>query len=194
MYSLNMPVSALRTKMRQEFERHRYVNQLNVVDMLLFQSHAEFQVRSNVLLSKGIHRWILGLIWIIWGTAPEVMERASSPDELSRSHHDRWRGSRPSGNVELLEAITAYSQILPRKRRFRGETASKFYATFLRSTAILIPSLTYANYFTTAGSKLIFYLRGWFFCLWNTRDTYKRVLLIMSSKHTICICKPMARS
>lgn len=49
MYSLNMPVSALRTKMRQEFERHRYVNQLNVVDMLLFQSHAEFQVRSNVL-------------------------------------------------------------------------------------------------------------------------------------------------
>lgn len=45
MYSLNMPVSALRTKMRQEFERHRYVNQIYVVDMLLFQSHAEYQVR-----------------------------------------------------------------------------------------------------------------------------------------------------
>ncbi|KEQ96984.1 hypothetical protein AUEXF2481DRAFT_3663 [Aureobasidium subglaciale EXF-2481] len=28
MYSLNMPVSAIRTKMRQEFERHRYVQQL----------------------------------------------------------------------------------------------------------------------------------------------------------------------
>ncbi|KAL7771585.1 hypothetical protein CFE70_001532 [Pyrenophora teres f. teres 0-1] len=28
MYSLNLPVSTLRTKMRQEFERHRYVNQL----------------------------------------------------------------------------------------------------------------------------------------------------------------------
>ena len=54
MYSLNMPVSALRTKMRQEFERHRYVNQLSVVDMLLFQSHAEFQVRSNVIfLQRG---------------------------------------------------------------------------------------------------------------------------------------------
>jgi hypothetical protein len=45
MYSLNMPVSALRTKIRQEFERHRYVKQVTVVDVLLFQSHSEFQVR-----------------------------------------------------------------------------------------------------------------------------------------------------
>jgi hypothetical protein len=44
MYSLNMPVSALRTKMRQEFERHRYVSQIGVVDVLLTQSHSEFQV------------------------------------------------------------------------------------------------------------------------------------------------------
>jgi NADH dehydrogenase (ubiquinone) 1 alpha subcomplex subunit 6 len=48
MYSLNMPVSALRTKMRQEFERHRYVNQVEVVDVLLFQSHSEFQVRWSL--------------------------------------------------------------------------------------------------------------------------------------------------
>lgn len=47
--------------MRQEFERHRYVNQLGVVDMLLFQSHAEFQVRGflarieTIRYSKG-HR------------------------------------------------------------------------------------------------------------------------------------------
>lgn len=47
MYSLNMPVSALRTKMRQEFERHRYVNQVEVVDVLLFQSHSEFQETLN---------------------------------------------------------------------------------------------------------------------------------------------------
>lgn len=46
MYSLNMPVSALRTKVRQEFERHRYAAQLGVVDMLLFQSHSEYQVRN----------------------------------------------------------------------------------------------------------------------------------------------------
>lgn len=48
MYSLNMPVSALRTKMRQEFERHRYVNQVEVVDVLIFQSHSEFQVRWSL--------------------------------------------------------------------------------------------------------------------------------------------------
>jgi hypothetical protein len=45
MYSLNLPVSTLRTKIRQEFERHRYVNQLRTVDVLLFSSHQEFQVQ-----------------------------------------------------------------------------------------------------------------------------------------------------
>lgn len=48
MYSLNMPVSAIRTKIRQEFEKHRYVNQMSVVDVLLFQSHAEFQVSLDL--------------------------------------------------------------------------------------------------------------------------------------------------
>jgi len=47
MYSLNMPVSAVRTKIRQEFERHRYVAHLKTVDMLLFQSHAEYQETLN---------------------------------------------------------------------------------------------------------------------------------------------------
>ncbi|KAG4438538.1 hypothetical protein DL95DRAFT_382427 [Leptodontidium sp. 2 PMI_412] len=47
MYSLSIPVPALRTKMRQEFERHRYVNQIQVVDTLLFQSHAEYQETLN---------------------------------------------------------------------------------------------------------------------------------------------------
>ncbi|OAL74144.1 hypothetical protein A7D00_2175 [Trichophyton violaceum] len=47
MYSLQLPVSAIRTKIRQEFERHRYVNQLPVVDVLLFQSHSEFQETMN---------------------------------------------------------------------------------------------------------------------------------------------------
>ena len=45
MYSLNVPVSAIRTKIRQQFEKHRYVSQINVVDVLLYKSHAEFQVR-----------------------------------------------------------------------------------------------------------------------------------------------------
>jgi len=47
MYSLDMPVSAIRTKMRQEFERHRYVQQLKTVDVLLFNSHQEYQVRQS---------------------------------------------------------------------------------------------------------------------------------------------------
>lgn len=47
MYSLNLPVSTLRTKVRQEFERHRYVNQLKTVDVLLFNSHQEFQETLN---------------------------------------------------------------------------------------------------------------------------------------------------
>lgn len=54
MYSLNIPVAQLRTKMRQEFERHRFVNQIGVVDMLLFQSHAEYQVSEAFLVECGI--------------------------------------------------------------------------------------------------------------------------------------------
>lgn len=47
MYNMPMPVSAIRTRMRQEFERNRYANKLSVVDVLLFKSHAEYQVRTN---------------------------------------------------------------------------------------------------------------------------------------------------
>jgi len=46
MYSLGMPVTKIRTKVRQEFEKHRYVNHLSAVDVLLTQSHMEFQVRQ----------------------------------------------------------------------------------------------------------------------------------------------------
>jgi len=52
MYSLNMPVAALRTKLRQEFERHRYVAQLPTVDVLLFKSHSEYQY--EVLTKKPV--------------------------------------------------------------------------------------------------------------------------------------------
>lgn len=55
MYSLNLPTSALRTKMRQEFERHRFVKDVKVVDVLLFQSHAEYQVRWNSIIATGCY-------------------------------------------------------------------------------------------------------------------------------------------
>ncbi|KAH0846775.1 uncharacterized protein PV07_06679 [Cladophialophora immunda] len=47
LYSLNMPVSRIRTKVREEFEKHRYVNNVQAVDVLLQQSHAEFQEMLN---------------------------------------------------------------------------------------------------------------------------------------------------
>ena len=47
MYNIPFPVSVIRTRMRQEFERHRYVNKLPVIDVLLFQSHAEYQVQGH---------------------------------------------------------------------------------------------------------------------------------------------------
>lgn len=47
MYSLNFPVSQIRTKTRQEFERHRYVAQLSTVDVLLFKADAELQETLN---------------------------------------------------------------------------------------------------------------------------------------------------
>ncbi|TQS34627.1 hypothetical protein Golomagni_04980 [Golovinomyces magnicellulatus] len=47
MYSLNIPISQIRTKIRQEFERNRYVNQIAAVDVLLTQSHTEFQETLN---------------------------------------------------------------------------------------------------------------------------------------------------
>jgi hypothetical protein len=33
--------------MRQEFERHRYVTKLKTADVLIFNSHSEFQVRED---------------------------------------------------------------------------------------------------------------------------------------------------
>jgi NADH dehydrogenase (ubiquinone) 1 alpha subcomplex subunit 6 len=45
MYTMPMPIANIRTRIREEFERHRFVSKLSVVDVLLFKSHAEYQVR-----------------------------------------------------------------------------------------------------------------------------------------------------
>ncbi|KAI1751459.1 complex 1 protein [Xylaria castorea] len=47
MYNIQFPVSVIRTRMRQEFERHRYVNKLPVVDVLIQQNNAEYQEMMN---------------------------------------------------------------------------------------------------------------------------------------------------
>ncbi|KAI0024653.1 NADH dehydrogenase, alpha subcomplex, subunit 6 [Xylariomycetidae sp. FL0641] len=47
MYQVPFPVSTIRTRMRQEFERHRFVNKIPVVDVLLMQNNAEYQEMMN---------------------------------------------------------------------------------------------------------------------------------------------------
>jgi len=51
-YLLDIPISAVRSKIRQEFERHRYVKQLPVVDVLLLQSQKEYQETMNYWKQK----------------------------------------------------------------------------------------------------------------------------------------------
>jgi NADH dehydrogenase (ubiquinone) 1 alpha subcomplex subunit 6 len=47
MYSVPKPVSTIRTRIRQEFERNRFVNKLSVIDVLIFRSHADYQETMN---------------------------------------------------------------------------------------------------------------------------------------------------
>ncbi|KAK1781590.1 hypothetical protein QBC45DRAFT_449139 [Copromyces sp. CBS 386.78] len=47
MYSVPLPISVIRTRIRQEFERNRFVNKLNVVDVLLTKGHADYQETMN---------------------------------------------------------------------------------------------------------------------------------------------------
>ncbi|BFZ55322.1 ndufa6 NADH-ubiquinone oxidoreductase subunit [Savitreella phatthalungensis] len=47
MYNLEIPISTVRSKVRQEFERNRYVQDLGVTDVLIFKAHAEFQELNN---------------------------------------------------------------------------------------------------------------------------------------------------
>jgi NADH dehydrogenase (ubiquinone) 1 alpha subcomplex subunit 6 len=46
-YVLNVPIPAVRAKIRQEFERNRHVQQLPVVDMLITKSNMELQETMN---------------------------------------------------------------------------------------------------------------------------------------------------
>jgi NADH dehydrogenase (ubiquinone) 1 alpha subcomplex subunit 6 len=47
MYTLPVPIASIRTRIRQEFERHRFTDKLPIVDVLLFKSHAEYQETMN---------------------------------------------------------------------------------------------------------------------------------------------------
>lgn len=76
MYNMPMPISVIRNRMRQEFERNRFVSKLSAVDVLLFKSHAEYQVRRGPARCK---------------TEPETLtlERETGDDELLEADHTR---------------------------------------------------------------------------------------------------------
>ena len=47
LYELDMPVSNVKTKIRQEFERQRFVNDLSVANVLYMKGQMEFQEIIN---------------------------------------------------------------------------------------------------------------------------------------------------
>ncbi|TVY88636.1 NADH-ubiquinone oxidoreductase 14.8 kDa subunit [Lachnellula willkommii] len=123
MYSLNIPVPQLRTKMRQEFERHRYVNQMGVVDMLLFQSHAEFQIAIATPFKEPRTRVFDGLREYIWFS---FLEGTLLTLELA-------------GNAKLLEATPSCSQVLPSRRGPKRKTSTELHVWFLRGKFFILP-------------------------------------------------------
>ncbi len=56
MYGLNYSVSAIRTKIRQQFEKNRYVADMSTVDVLIARSHNEYQVGAGA-----VHLFSFGL-------------------------------------------------------------------------------------------------------------------------------------
>ena len=47
LYALNISPSMIRVKKRADFERHREISDLNVIDMLIFKSRQEYQETMN---------------------------------------------------------------------------------------------------------------------------------------------------
>lgn len=62
MYNVPFPVSVIRTRIREEFERNRFVNKLPIVDVLLFKSDAEYQVTmAPMWAGRAARTWTIGL-------------------------------------------------------------------------------------------------------------------------------------
>ncbi|CAI2172872.1 510_t:CDS:2 [Funneliformis geosporum] len=47
-YLLDLPISAVRAKIREEFEKNRFVADLRVIDILIFKGRAEYQETVNM--------------------------------------------------------------------------------------------------------------------------------------------------
>jgi len=53
MYEMDVPVGIVRTKLREQFERNRYVEDMRVRNVLLAQGHNEFQETVNFWKQEG---------------------------------------------------------------------------------------------------------------------------------------------
>lgn len=47
LYALNVSPSMIRLKKRQDFEKHRHITDLNVIDLLIFKETQEYQETMN---------------------------------------------------------------------------------------------------------------------------------------------------
>lgn len=53
MYEMDVPVGIVRTKLREQFERNRFVEDMRVRNILLAQGHNEFQETVNFWKQEG---------------------------------------------------------------------------------------------------------------------------------------------
>lgn len=47
LYQIELPISTVRSKIRQEFERNRYISDLPTIDIILFKGQIEYQELNN---------------------------------------------------------------------------------------------------------------------------------------------------
>lgn len=107
-----MPVAKIRAKIRQQFERHRYVNQLPAVDVLITQSHMEFQVRCQDSLNWGF------FLFVGFYQHPDTAH---------------------AGDAELLEAIGTRDEVFPSRGGLEGEVTEKFHFGLPRGKLSWLP-------------------------------------------------------
>lgn len=94
MYLLNIPISLLRSKIRQEFERNRFVTDPRAIDVLLFKGRAEFQETMNYWKQK-CH---VMAFFELGDAEPSVMPSSSSAASYERLIEDSGSKSKDTSS------------------------------------------------------------------------------------------------
>lgn len=132
LYALNVPASAIRAKVRQEFERNRHVDDLEAADILLLKGYQEFQEVSLCSMFS----------------EPRCPDRSSSlccpPVLVSRlSTAGRWRGTRRSTVKITLLFLTDHALFLVHSHVMRWFAAEEVRTS--RVPKAVIHTLTHAH-------------------------------------------------